>query len=186
MNLSRLLQLVEMVDVIPTYPDPRYPPSDYYKFLYVLVSHMRPSYSVELGVCGGGASLHMSLGYPDGKVIGVDKDNDYPDQISHIAHLCPGFEFWQRDSIEAAECFTTPIVSVLFIDTVHTYERTMAEFKAWRPHLRPGAVVCLDDLYCEGMDRAWDELPGQKLRLDELHPYVGGPPKGGGFGVVLL
>jgi hypothetical protein len=44
-------------------------------------------------------------------------------------------------------------------------------------------VICLDDLQRDEMGRVWDELPGIKMRLDDLHT---GPPSslGGGFGVV--
>ena len=39
------------------FPDPRFPPSPYYRFLRLLAAEMRPRLSVELGVCGGGASF---------------------------------------------------------------------------------------------------------------------------------
>lgn len=72
-------------------------------------------------------------------------------------------------------------MSLLFIDTVHEFDRTMAEWEAWEPFLAPDAVVCLDDLFRPGMEDAWNEVPGAKLRLDHLHD---GAEFGGGFGVV--
>jgi predicted O-methyltransferase YrrM len=38
-----------------------------------------------------------------------------------------------------------PPVDLLFIDSTHTREDTLAEFRAWGPHLGPGAVVVFHD-----------------------------------------
>jgi len=177
------------------YPNAMFPPSIYYRFLRLLTGWMKPKCSVELGLCGGGASLHMALGYPEGVVIGIDIENVYPECILHVIETCPNFEFWQMDSVDAADHAVLSwlgttiapdddlhIISILFIDTLHTYEQTMAEFTAWKHLLTPDAVVVLDDLFRPGMDRVWRELPGEKMRLDVLH--IGGTPIDGGFGVV--
>jgi len=137
----------------------------------------------------------MALGHPDGLVIGIDCINAYPEHIAHVVEICPNFSFWQMDSVEAADYAALSwlgttmapgddlhIVSILFIDTLHTYEQTMAEFAAWRRLLAPEAVIVLDDLFREGMDRVWQEFPGEKIRFDVLH--VGGAPADGGFGVI--
>lgn len=195
-DANMLRELAEAAWNQPVYPDSRFPPSVYYRFLRLLTERMRPRVSVELGVCGGGASLYMALGHPDGEVIGIDSGNAYLDQIAYVGKVCPNFQYWHRDSIEAADyAFMSwlgtdlapnddlHIVSVLFIDTIHTYERTMAEFAAWKPLLALGAVVVLDDLFREGMDRVWQELPGEKVRLDKVH--IGGSSTDGGFGVVF-
>ena len=52
------------------YPDPRFPPSEYYKFLKLLARYQQPNLSVELGVCGGGGSLHLAMGWQQGIVVG--------------------------------------------------------------------------------------------------------------------
>jgi len=170
----------------PIYPDPRFPPSLYYRFFRLLAAHVQPRYSVELGVCGGGGSLHLALGWPYGRVIGIDLgDEFYAEQIEHIRQTCPNFTFWQVDSVFAASCVGDIRVDILFIDTTHTYEQTMAEFNAWLPLMQPGGIVMLDDLFRPGMDRAWEEVQGDKIRLDRLHVGGGGADTGG-FGVVLL
>lgn len=190
LNRVTILSLVERAPKMPIYPDPRFPGSLYYRFLRLLTNVVRPAVSVELGVCGGGGSLHLALGWPKGKVIGVDITNDYPDQIEHIKQQCPNFEFWQKDSewgaFLALACgYNYGSISILFIDTVHTYKRTLKEFEAWQPLMAGDGVVVLDDLFRPGMEEAWQELPGRdKIRLDNLHPKQ---PKGfGGFGVILL
>jgi hypothetical protein len=43
-------------------------------------------------------------------------------------------------------------------------------------------VVCLDDLFRDGMGKVWAEMPENKVRLDFLHPSQS--PTDGGFGVV--
>lgn len=55
------------------WPDERFPPSPYYRFLRVLAQNLHPELAVELGVCGGGGSFHMAKGNPRGVVVGVEK-----------------------------------------------------------------------------------------------------------------
>jgi predicted O-methyltransferase YrrM len=151
----------------------------------MLAKYMEPRLSVELGVCGGGASLHLALGWPAGKVIGIDIGLDYPGQIAYVAETCPNFTFWRQDSVQAARRHIEEgPVDILFVDTIHTHKRTLEEVDAWQSHMAAGAVVCLDDLHRPGMQEAWDAIPGEKIRLDHLH--LGGNPEDGGFGVVLL
>lgn len=165
--------------------DPRFPPSEYYRYLKLLAAIKRPNLSVELGLCGGGGSYHLAIGWPAGTVVGVEKHHGEPSQQANWAFMkekCPNFVLWHGDSIESAPEIARQYgdVDILFIDTVHTYEQTLAEFEAWRPFLSRKAVVCLDDLKRDGMQEAWDDMPGFKLRLDDLHQ---GRDEGG-FGVV--
>lgn len=162
--------------------NPNFPPSPYYRFLEELVGVIQPELSVELGVSGGGGSLHLCRGWLTGRVVGVDITLDHEDNINYIKRFYDNFTFMQMDSIQAAHQIYQNYgkIDLLFIDTVHTYERTIAEFKAYDPYLAEDAIVCLDDLKREGMEQAWQELPGRKLRLDYLHP---GSTEGG-FGVI--
>ena len=185
MEVNILRELAEAAPLQGIYPSDLFPPSIYYRFFRLLTERMKPRCSVELGLGGGGCSLHMALGYPNGRVIGIDRRNIYPAHFAHVIETCPNFEFWHMDSIEAAtryEGMALPPVDILFIDTLHTYERTMAEFAAWESLLASDAVVILDDLFRGGMDRVWQELPGEKARFDLLH--IGGESTDGGFGVV--
>lgn len=165
----------------PPFPDPRFPPSAYYRFLEQLVAYKHPWLSVELGVCGGGGSYHLARGWV-GKVIGVDIARDHEENIAFIEANCPNFEFWLTDSITAADRASKlkHRVGILFIDTVHTFEQTLEEWDAWKDILSPDAVVCFDDLFRPGMQAAWDVIPPPKVRLDMLHT---GATNGGGFGV---
>ena len=125
----------------------------------------------------------MAIGWPDGKVIGVDHGNSYLENIAHIEERCKNFTFMRGDSVALApDIGRLGTVDMLFIDTTHTRKRTLDEFNAYEPYLAHNAVICLDDLFRPGMEEAWSELPGNKVRLDKLH--IGGAPTDGGFGVL--
>ena len=183
MNEYLLRTLAQQALMDSIYPSPLFPPSPYYRFLKGLAEHLQPSLSIELGVCGGGGSLHLALGNPLGRVIGVDYAYDHDEQIQHIYKVCPNFTFWLGDSIEDAGKIVSDFgkPQIVFVDTTHTYEQTMAEFDTWHIRLADNWVMCFDDLFRPGMEQAWDELPSPKVRLDALHT---GAEQGGGFGVV--
>lgn len=162
----------------------QFPPSPYYRFLMLLAKEIPARLSVELGVCGGGGSLHMALGNPEGKVIGVDIAMPPQPQLDTILAMAgDGFYMVLGDSVEVAQEVYTwhGEVDLLFIDTIHTYERTAQELAAWQPYLSDKAVVCFDDLFRPEMKGYWESLPEPKIRLDKLHD---GAEKGGGFGVI--
>lgn len=123
-----------------------------------------------------------------GKVVGVDYQWDHSENVEYIKNKHSHFKFVLGDSIEQAQNIykTFGKVDLLFVDTDHVYHRTIDEFNAWRPYLSKNAIVCFDDLFrhhpvhAKGMTEAWNDLPGEKLRLDFLHD--GSYPYGGGFG----
>lgn len=189
MTSEEIMYLGNEAIKIKPYPNTLFPPSLYYRFFQMLAAKMRPLLSVVLGVCGGGC-LHFALGWPRGMVVGVDVGNHYPDRIKHINDCFSNFRFIQGDSLlEAENIFNTygPI-NILFLDTVHTYEQTMREFNTYKEYLHDGAVLCLDDLFQPGVENAWNEIPGEKIRMDFLHPgsKVSDTEGNGGFGVVLI
>jgi predicted O-methyltransferase YrrM len=47
----------------------------------------------------------------------------------------------------AGEKWGGPKVGLLFIDSDHRYNSVSADFKAWAPHLAPGAIVVFDDAH---------------------------------------
>lgn len=183
MKRNKLEQLAKMAGNIPPFTNSgMFPPSQYYRFLHNLAIDKKPRISVVLGVCGGGCCHNLCIGSGTGKVYGIDVANEYKTNIEFL-NQHPNFEFVLSDSIQMAQTFKKKSVDILFIDTIHTYDQTIKEFNAWRPHLAKDAVVLLDDLFREGMLDAWNELPGEKIRFDSLH--VGGSPTDGGFGIVF-
>ncbi len=164
------------------YPDPRFPPSPYYRFLKLLAQEMKAKLSVELGVSGGGGSLHLAMGSE--VTVGVDYAWDHEENITHIIRNYSNFVFVQGDSINLAPAIFEQygLIDILFIDTTHTLAQTAMEYEAYKPFMSPNSVVCLDDLFRPGMQEAWEAMPEPKLRLDSLHQSEAGE---GGFGVVF-
>lgn len=191
MNKQTLTRIAKQAAIaspmVDHYPEPgnekvTFPPSPYYRFLKLLAREMNSRLSVELGVCGGGGSLHLAMS--SFRVIGVDITLDYHDNIRWIRRNYDNFKFINSDSIQAAQHIYSNFgeIDILFIDTTHTYEQTMAEYYTYEPYLSNRAVVCLDDLFRPGMDQAWSEMPETKVRFDFLHSSAS--PTDGGFGVV--
>ena len=177
---SELLnKLADEACAMEPFPMQFFPPSIYYRFFYKLTQALQPALSVELGLCGGGGSYHLAAGWPHGQVIGVDVVNDYPDNLEYLDSHCANFNFWKMNSLAAAAIAKErgKVVDILFIDTVHTYPATLAEWGAWRGLLSDEGVVMFDDLTRPGMKEFWDGLPEPKLRIDKLHD-------GAGFGIV--
>lgn len=185
MDSHKILELAnKALTIKPWPPADLFPPSRYYRFLQVLAQEMQPSLSIELGVCGGGGSLHLAEGWKAGLTIGIDVAYDHPSQIEFIKQHCSNFRFVLGDSITSAKTIYEQYgpATIVFIDTIHEYQRTVDEFNAWKPYLTANAIVCLDDLFRPGMEDAWNDVEAKyKLRLDFLHD---GAVCGGGFGVV--
>jgi predicted O-methyltransferase YrrM len=173
--------------MVAHYPEPgnpktTFPPSPYYRFLKLLAEEIAGCLSVELGVCGGGGSLHLAMA--SDQVVGVDVTLEYPDNIRWIRRNYDNFNFLSADSVQSAPLIYNNFgeIDILFIDTTHTYEQTMAEYFAYDRYLSDRAVICLDDLFRPGMDLVWAEMPETKARFDFLHPSAS--PTDGGFGVI--
>lgn len=191
MNRETVTRIAKQAYLLPpmiaNYPDPEndkvtFPPSPYYRFLKLTAEEINSRLSVELGLCGGGGSLHMAMASQ--QVVGVDFALDYEDNIRWIRRNYLNFKFLYSDSVQAAPIIVNNFgeIDLLFIDTTHTYEQTMSEYFAYERYLSDRAVICLDDLYRPGMDLAWQEMPDTKERFDFLHPSQS--PTDGGFGVV--
>jgi predicted O-methyltransferase YrrM len=65
-------------------------------------------------------------------------------------------------------------LDVLFIDTVHTYEHTLAELRAWVPRVKPGGVVLMHDTELDGalLTRLWGPQPAHPV-AEALDTYCG-------------
>ncbi len=176
--LNRLAEEAKDEEV---YYNTTFPPSMYYRFLKLLAAEFKPQLSVELGVSGGGGSLHLALGNPYGTVIGIDYQADHVERIKYIEDNYPNFEFMLHDSTTAAPKVFEKYgkIDILFIDTDHTYDTTVREYKAWKPYLSDTAIILLDDLDRDGMTKAFNEIEGYKV----VYPFLN---YGHGFGVVYL
>jgi len=133
---------------------------------------------VEVGVFQGGSLQRIAVGARKGSnppVYGVDQWGSpgmYLDR-PHLARAygkenqriaarsAPTAALVRATSREAAQRWDGPPIGLLHIDADHTYEAAMGDFRAWQPHLAPGAHVAFDDYWAgrfEGVIKAVDEL----------------------------
>lgn len=67
-------------------------------------------------------------------------------------------------SVPAAETWKDPI-DIVFIDGDHTYEAVCADIRAWAPHIKPGGIMCLHDVYFEPLKTGKEHIgPGNAVR----------------------
>lgn len=188
MNIERLKELVE----IAVQPSSPIPPSiisycegyhsPYYNLMYLLaMEYMHrafaddaslPPLCVELGVEGGRGSNAFLQG--GAIVIGVD-NNHKPEVDRIIGHK--NFTFIHGSSLPPHESIREMgrCISVLHVDTEHSWAQAREEFNAYKPYLINGAVVLFDDTNAmEGEVKGFVEtLPYDKFVDDRLHPQCG-------------
>ena len=97
----------------------------------ITLAQLKPGETVlDLG-SGGGLDCFLASKQvgETGHVIGVDIARDHEEQMVHIEAHCPNFRFWLGDSVMAARGVYEAYgpCGLLFIDTTHTKERSIAE-----------------------------------------------------------
>lgn len=157
-----------------------FPPSPYYRFLYLLAKQFKLKVMIELGVNSGGGSYHLATGNKDGLVYGVDTDNAYPDKVKHVTTHCINFQFILGDSISFAN---SPIlgqkeIDLIFFDTLHNKRHVLKEIGAYKPKMSKNCFLVFDDLNRPEFGNFWEIIPYSKVRLDPLHEE--------GFGIAWL
>lgn len=101
---------------------------------------------VELGVRHGVSTSALLAGVEahGGGMWSVDIDPN----CSHVFEHHPLWKFVCADSANVMAIRGAGLlvpVDVLFIDTLHTYERTMTELAVWQPYMRKGGRIFLHD-----------------------------------------
>ena len=81
-------------------------------------------------------------------------------------HILNDFNSLDADRID--KTFEKKSISMIFLDTIHTYEQVTLEFKLWEPYMKDDCVMLIDDIR--------DYMPGRtKWRfheeLDYTHKY---------------
>lgn len=176
-----------VLDALEFYPDDRFYQAKYYKFLQEFCRREQPALCVELGVCTGGGSLYMALGSPGSKIVGVDLSMRHHSTRTHVLERFPNVDFWYTDTISAAafipEFFPNNKIEVLFIDSSHSQKMAMYEYAAYSSLLAESSIVFMDDIMHDGVDKAFNDIPGKyKVELNDLH-WAG--PNAGGFGAII-
>lgn len=105
----------------------------------------------ELGTRSGQSTCALLAGaaVTGGHVHSVD-----PGPLEHGAGSVPGW--WAKtglwsflpadDMSDAAAAWVPAVLDVLFVDTSHTYDHTLAELRRYAPRVRPGGVVLCHDV----------------------------------------
>ena len=55
-------------------------------------------------------------------------------------------DFNSLDSNRIEKTFEKKSISMIFLDTIHTYEQVLAEFKLWEPYMKDDCVMLIDDI----------------------------------------
>jgi hypothetical protein len=145
----------------------------YYYLFRLLARDLQPgSVIVELGVNKGYGVYSFALGNSKVKVIGLDHNIEPVYTLKNV-------DFHFLSALPVPD-FINKNISILHIDTEHSYTNALNEFMQYKSYLLPGAVVCFDDLHAmdNGVLRAFYELPYPKIQDDKLHP-------GNGYGVLI-
>ena len=171
MKLSELARLIEFaVNAQHPWPDILNMTGEYYQpyyyLMYLLASEITEGCIVELGVNKGYGVNSFAYGNPDIEIIGLDL-NVAPDSTLnnvdfHLISALPVPDFINE-------------ISILHIDTEHSYGNALNEFNQYKPYLLDGAIIMFDDLHAQdnGVLKAFCELPYVKIQEDKLHPVCG-------------
>jgi len=97
-------------------------------------------------------------------------------------HILNDFDALNADRVE--KTFDKKSISLIFLDTIHTYEQVTQEFKLWEPYMKDDCVMCIDDIR--------DYMPGrtkwkfhQELNYDNKYDVTEWAHNDTGFGVYL-
>ena len=134
----------------------------YYRLMYMLAQ--LGGLCVELGVEKARGCGAMALA--GAEVIGIDHTRR--PEVDVMRKRFKNFTFMERSSLPPPDL--EPI-SLLHLDTEHTYAQAREEFNAYKPLLAEGAVVLFDDLHAEndGVAKFFWTLPHPKIQDDRLH-----------------
>lgn len=154
----------------------------HYHFLAKLIRRIKPKRVVEFGTGAGFSAAFMMLTLPPNSFL-TTVNHPYPQSGDDVgSELAP----WRNDPRLARflgdsreqstyQMWNPNSIDLLFIDSDHTYACVSEEWRLYEPALADRAIVCLDDIRMNDMERFWDELPYEKMAMD-FGPF--------GFGVV--
>lgn len=147
--------------------------------LQFLARHWSWDCVVELGVGRGWSTLALAYGVlQSGTGHAITSYDLNPKAGEKVRALLPqellkSWKFEVSDSRKAAGRYADGTVSLLFLDTSHTFKDTLEELEAWTPKLHPQGVLCGHDyLLHEHPD--WRSTSGVKQAVDLWKPKMPG------------
>jgi predicted O-methyltransferase YrrM len=148
---------------------------------------------IELGVrSGNSTAAFLAAAEPwDGEVWSVDIS---PPQVPAHWHELPFWHVLVADDVTPeAVAFCPADADVLFIDTSHYYDHTLAELRLYVPKVRPGGVVLMHDTKAAAthFGPGW---PDVSRALDDFcaeaglswHEDAGSPEWSPGLGIIEI
>ena len=159
----------------------------YFSLLHNLTSNIDGTI-VELGNREGLGilSIYDAL-QPNSEFYTLDIVNDVRfvnDRIKNDPRVHILNDFDALDFGRVQRTFDKKSISLIFLDTIHTYEQVMEEFRIWEPYMKDDCVVCIDDIR--------PSMPGrtkwkfhQELNYDNKYDVTEWAHNDTGFGVYL-
>lgn len=117
---------------------------DHLEFLYDTVRAYESPDVVELGVRSGESTSAFLAALEDIASGHLDSVDINPPQVPQHWFENPQWTFHQGNDLDL-QAVLPPEFDVLFIDTSHTYEQTLAELRAFVPRVAPGGIVLMHD-----------------------------------------
>ena len=121
----------------------------YFWYLHKLTEHVDGTV-VELGNRRGCSTLAIYDALKDGqKFYSFDIIDDcryVPREVKEDSRVTIDNNFDAVDAEKIAELFEEKSVSMLFCDTIHTYEQIKAEYDVWEKYLTDDAIIVVDDI----------------------------------------
>lgn len=136
-----------------------------------LVVRLQSKCIVELGTGDGATASSIMKVLHRGAILTTINWPNPPsgdDPLKHLLHWAgdPRLEIVCGDTREQAWRFDNHTIDLLYIDSTHTCECATQELAAYRPKLRDGATVVVDDLDHNDMRTFWDKLPYTKVEYN--------------------
>ena len=121
----------------------------YFSLLHNLTSKV-DGIIVELGNREGLGilSIYDAL-QPDSKFYTLDIVNDnrfIKNEIKNDPRVNILNDFNSLDGDRVSKTFDKKSISMIFLDTIHTYEQVLEEFKLWEPYMKDDCVMLIDDI----------------------------------------
>lgn len=140
----------------------------YLRFLYEFARKYEPQLIVETGTDQGRSAAHFALGAPAAKMVTIDIDPACKENVDRLK--IPNVISVAIDSLIFADTIADGSVDVLFLDSLHTYDHSIAEYRKYLPKVHPGGVIFFDDIALDaGMKQFWREVTGRRMDLSHLH-----------------
>jgi len=157
----------------------RAPPSDtshHLPTLSLLITEFRLRTVVELGVRTGVSTLALleATAPLQGSVLSVDVEpcREARRRVAE-AGLDGHWRFVQMSDLELPDAEIPDPIDLLFVDTTHLFDHTLAELDKYGPRLRPGAWIALHDYTsCAGVTAAVRDWMRTQPVPGRLYPFV--------------